>query len=51
MHKITIGTLVEIGTGTSWGGFFRVLEIRKTFANGKVAVVVDFHGERKVFNI
>lgn len=48
---IKVGDKIEIGTGTTWGGLFQVLEILKVFANGKVAVVVDFHGKRKVFNV
>ncbi len=48
---LQVGDLVEIGAGTAWGGIFQVLEILRTFANGKTAVVVSFHGKRKTFHI
>jgi len=48
---IKVGDQIEIGTGTVWGGRFVVLAIIKTFANGKTAVAVCFHGKRKVFHV
>jgi hypothetical protein len=50
-EMIKAGDMIEIGTGTTWGGHFEVLEIVRTFKNGKVAVRVNFRGKPKVFHI
>jgi hypothetical protein len=50
-QMINVGDMVEIGQGTAWGGKFEVLAIKKLFKNGVTAVVVNFHGKRKVFHI
>jgi hypothetical protein len=51
-EQIKVGELLSIAEGTTkWGGKFKVLKILKVFANGKVSVMVNFHGKAKVFHI
>lgn len=49
--KVEVGQMVQIAPDAPWGGTFKVIEVRRTFKNGKVEVVVDFHGKPKTFNI
>ena len=46
-----VGQKIHLGIGAKWEGDFTILEIVKTFANGKTAIRVNFYGKSKVFHV
>lgn len=48
---VKVGDKVHLGQGALWEGHYEVLEVRQNFKNGKISVVVNFKGKKKVFHL
>ena len=51
LNELKIGDKVHLGTGAQWEGDYVILQIIKSFKNGKLAVAVNFKGKNKVFHL
>jgi hypothetical protein len=50
-REMNTARTVIIAPAARWGGEFKILEVRREFKNGKVAVRVNFYGKSKVFHV